>query len=422
MMPHYHYKNNKGEISMLYKNTTLSKITFSLIITTLAVFLFFAYPANAEFFYCETSEEIQGALDDAKPGDEIVIAPGKYEGDKNSNPYQNGFFEANNDGTASEPIIVRSENPNDPAVLTGREINYGYGLYITGNHWEFRNLAIKTAQKGIMLDGGNHNLIYKCEVSNIGDEGVHFRDGSSGNTIERSRVYNTGNYQPSYGEGIYVSSAISHWNSYEKKCDDNLISENIIGPDVTAEHIDIKEGTIGTIVEYNFFYGEGISGEHYAENLVDVKGNEAIIRYNVGFREDNEEINMAFKNLGVEEGWGLNNKYYGNTINLNSEEPYLITNWEGSATAWGNRRLPAGNMYEDNIIIEEENLNFGDVNSDDKISSTDLAYLKRHLTGTIDFTLKNRALADMNGDVEVNSLDCTLLQRYLIGEIHSFVQ
>ncbi|MFW5996372.1 MAG: right-handed parallel beta-helix repeat-containing protein [Halanaerobiaceae bacterium] len=219
------------------------------ILFLLILLLSFAQPAPAKNYHCQTAEEIQSAFDHAEPGDSITIAPGEYEGDKNSNPHQNGFFEAYNDGTDNSPIVVKSENPEEPAVLKGREIEYGYGLYITGDHWELRNLKIETVQKGIMLDGGNNNLISRCEISNIGDEGVHFRDGSSNNIIEKSSVYNTGNYQPGYGEGIYVGSASSHWNSYEKECNNNLITENKIGPNVTAEHIDIKEGTTNTIAE-----------------------------------------------------------------------------------------------------------------------------------------------------------------------------
>jgi hypothetical protein len=40
-----------------------------------------------------------------------------------------------------------------------------------------------------------NNLITNVEVYNIGDEGVHFRDGSSYNTLDNSNIHDTGKYQ-----------------------------------------------------------------------------------------------------------------------------------------------------------------------------------------------------------------------------------
>jgi hypothetical protein len=302
----------------------------------------------ATTYTCATMEQIQAAMKAAQPGDTIVIAPGTYTGKKGTSTSgsDKGHFYAGNSGTPSAPIIMKSLDPANPAILKGVAYNYGYVLYVTGDYWEFRDLKVEFGQKGIMLDNGNHNRITDCEISDIGDEAVHFRDGSSNNTIEQSKVHDTGKNQPQYGEGVYVGSANGSWGQYLKECDNNRIAQCEIGPGVTAEHVDIKEGTIGAIVEYCTFDGTGISGQNYADSFIDAKGNNAVIRYNTGYRNNNNFIVDAFQVHHVYEGWGQNNDFHHNTVYLDTDLPYVVNNAGGTATAAENVRIPAGNMYK----------------------------------------------------------------------------
>ncbi|WCF06548.1 right-handed parallel beta-helix repeat-containing protein [Paenibacillus thiaminolyticus] len=114
----------------------------------------------------------------------------------------------------------------------------------------------------------DHTLITDVEVYETGMEAVHFRDGSSYNTIENSRIHDTGTTGPGYGEGVYVGSA--EGASYNQNTHYNTIRNVVFGPNVAAEHVDIKERTIGTLVENCTFYGEGISGANYADSFIDV--------------------------------------------------------------------------------------------------------------------------------------------------------
>jgi hypothetical protein len=301
----------------------------------------------ATTYTCDSVEQIQAAMKAALPGDTIIIAPGIYSGKKGASTSgsDKGHFYAGNSGTASAHIIMKSQDPANPAVLKGVAYNYGYVLYVTGDYWEFKDLKVEFGQKGIMVDNGNNNLIYNCEVGDIGDEAVHFRDGSNNNTIELSKVYDTGKNQPQYGEGIYVGSYYGAWGQYQKECDNNRIAHCMIGPGVTAEHIDIKEGTIGAIVEYCTFNGTGISGQNYADSFIDAKGNNAVIRYNTGYRNNNTYIVDAFQVHNVYDGWGLNNDFNHNTVYLDTAVPYVVNNAGGVATASDNERIPDGNMY-----------------------------------------------------------------------------
>ena len=129
--------------------------------------------------------------------------------------------------------------------------------------------------------------------------------------LDNCYIYDTGLYTPDYGEGIYVGSAKNHWDEFEVKGEYNIIHNCLIGPDVRAESIDIKEGTLGTVVEYCTFNGTGITGEHYADSFIDAKGNNALIQYNIGYRNGNTNLNDAFQVHLNEVVWGFQQHFSG---------------------------------------------------------------------------------------------------------------
>lgn len=62
---------------------------------------------------------------------------------------------------------------------------------------------------------------------------------------------------------------------------------------------------------------------------------------------------------------------------------------------------------------------YGDLNSDGKVTSTDMTLMNRYILRTIP-TIPNIVVADLNGDGKVNSTDLTLLKRYLLRIISVF--
>lgn len=297
---------------------------------------------------------IQNAMKSAAPGDIINIAPGTYTGVRSTSgdPGGQGLFYSGQNGNEAAPIIMKSCDPADPAVLKGSKVNDGsYGIHLTGDYWQIRDIEIDTAQKGVVLDHGNHNLLHGLKVHNIGDEAVHFRDGSSYNTLEYSTIYDTGQYQPGYGEGAYVGSDSS--SNYEHLLYDNVIRHTVFDGGITGEHIDIKEGASGTIVEYCTFNGTGISGANSADSFIDVKGVNTIVRYNQGYRNGNANITDAFqvRTHGTVYPTGTNNSFYSNTVNLDDSSGYVVyaTGATTGTTAQDDVRIGGGKLYNNNV-------------------------------------------------------------------------
>ncbi|WP_231586908.1 right-handed parallel beta-helix repeat-containing protein [Paenibacillus sp. E194] len=294
---------------------------------------------------CNTASCLSKALKSVTSGSSIVLAPGIYK----------GSFSSDINGSSGQPIVIRSADPSNPAILSGISTSSGYALRIRGDYWEIRNLKFTNAQKGIVLDHSNYSLINEVEVYNTGMEGVHFRDGSSYNTIQNSSIHHTGRTSPGYGEGVYVGSA--EGAGYNQATHYNIIRNVGFGPHVTAEHVDIKERTIGTIVENCIFYGEGISGANYADSFIDVKGNDAIIRNNVGYQGNNNVIVDAFQLHEVVTGWGINNQFMNNIVYMDNADAYVIAAYNNSSAQAANTvRSPAGNMYRGNITVHVTNV------------------------------------------------------------------
>lgn len=296
------------------------------------------------------------ALRTAQPGDDIVLYPGSYRGLKTESPNDRWhYFHSHRSGTADLPITVRSYSRNDLQQLSGNGVDEsGYVFYLTGDHWNIRNLVFHTGQKGIMLDSASHNVLNNIAVYNVRDEGVHFRKSSKHNVLRNCHIYNTGRLKPGFGEAVYVGS--HEGDILGDYSNNNRIGGCRFGPGVTAEAVDIKAGTINTIVESNFMDGRDISGFNYADSFIDVKGDKVFIRLNQMDWHDNKLMDHGIHILKRQH---TNSNIYSNTISLGNGMPFLFVG-KGTVHAKDNntnedaflaRTYSSGTM--DNILDSE---------------------------------------------------------------------
>ncbi|MCM2680738.1 right-handed parallel beta-helix repeat-containing protein [Echinimonas agarilytica] len=253
----------------------------------LALMISSSFAASAAIVDVYDAAQLQQALRAAQAGDEIVVNPGVYVGNKSSSTSGNSkaHFFSDRSGNESAPIALRSLSPSNKQILQGENVDSGYVFYLKGDHWVIKDLKFSTAQKGIMLEGANNNQIDNVEVSNIGAEAVHFRYFSSNNELSNCYIHDTGKRVggEGYGEGVYVGTHDGHTSEKLDNSNDNRIGGCTIGPDVTAEAFDVKSGTNGTVIESNYISAKGIvgiSGSPAADSFIDLKGTDNIIRNN----------------------------------------------------------------------------------------------------------------------------------------------
>lgn len=269
--------------------------------------------SGTEFNLVQVSNasQLKEALGNAMPGDSIVLAAGVYQ----------GKFSLKNSGSSTAPIIVTGVGLE--AVLDAGDFNTGYVFHLEANYCKIKNMTIQNGLKGVMADNSSNNVFEDLQIKDIGEEALHLRKFSKNNVVQKCTITNTGLKRPGYGEGIYIGTANSNWERYTEglpdRCDSNRVVYNKIGPNITAECIDIKEGTSDGLIAHNEFYAEGISGENSADSWLDVKGNAYHIEHNKGYHDgansnflDGIQVNCAY------ESWGSYNIFSNNTLQVNA--------------------------------------------------------------------------------------------------------
>jgi hypothetical protein len=279
-----------------------------------------------------SAEALERALLDARPGDVIELADGTY----------GGRFAAAASGTAERPIALCGSRD---AVLDGGAYGAGVGFLLRGSHWLFQGFTVTRSLSGITLRGASHNVVRGVRVHAVGHEGVHFGWNSAHNVLEHSLVHDTGREVAEYGEGVYVGSFNGHWcartGCEPDRSDHNRILDNVLGPDVRAEHVDVKEGTTGGVIRGNTFRGAGmVRSQPWVAAWVQLKGNGWLVAENRGEGSTQD----GFQVLRQIEGWGNDNTFHGNTADVSAPGYGFRVGGgtSGNRVACGNTVLNAG--------------------------------------------------------------------------------
>jgi hypothetical protein len=314
--------------------------------------------------YVSNSFDLQLSLILAQPGQTIELAPGVYRGN----------FMIGTSGTFEQPITLQG---HADAVLDGGTYAMNYGLMVRGSHWRIDALNLRNAKKGIILHGASNNVLSHVRVEDIGEEGIRLRGHSRNNTIDACVVARTGLLRPGFGEGIYVGSAHDSWEEVTEgepdRSDNTSILNCVLGPDVGAELIDIKEGTSGGVVRGNTLDGTGISGENFADSLFDIKGNGYLIEGNRAIKPGPNQLVDGFqvhRKLGE---WGMRNVLRNNTLDL-AVPGYGIhiqiqENYEGGNLVEGNNIVAGAQRGYSNVAAAHpDNIGFKPLISSDLLS------------------------------------------------------
>jgi hypothetical protein len=277
-----------------------------------------------------SADELQTALKSAQPGDVIRLAPGTYE----------GKFVAQTTGTRDKPIFLCGDARS---ILDGGGIKKGYAFHLDQvDYWRLVGFTIQNSQKGVVADKANGSIIQSLTVHDIGDEGIHLRNFSTGNIVQYNKVYNTGQRRAKFGEGIYLGSAKSNWGQFSggqmDKSDNNVVRGNVIR--ATAESIDIKEGTTGGHIVGNVFDGSALGGDKFNDSWVDVKGNNYVIEGNRGKKTPAD----GFQTHQIIKGWGTGNIFRNNIIDLDGGSGVGINDTVGSNTIACNNKTTGGRL------------------------------------------------------------------------------
>ena len=295
-----------------------------------------------------TSAQLTAALAGAQAGDLIELAAGLYNAK---------YVVLNKTGTAANPIVIRGPKEallrlgNVPTGGGGIDYGSGYGFTIDNSSYIWcLGFTVEYAPKGIITDQATHCWLKGLTVRWVEQEAIHLRNYSSNNVLEDCTVYMTGRDSVGFGEAYYIGTANSNLTSPQSRTgggpdtSDNNVIRRCKSYDVTAEAVDIKEGSTGTVVEYCHFDGSLLNDYNSADTWVDVKGNNCVIQYNYGRKTFNGAYSVYDPSPGTS---GRNNVFRGNI-----GDSRLVSGAKSPDVSINIKVAGAGNIvYSDNYFV-----------------------------------------------------------------------
>ncbi len=203
-----------------------------------------ATSASAAIIPVAPGEDLEGAIDGAQPGDEVVLADGMYT--------VTDRFDIDLVGTEAMPIIIRAEDGAQPHVhRPNAEQNI---MDIDGATWvEIRGIEFSGGSAGIRISGADHLTIEDCEIHDTND--VALRANDTGVTYESLHiVHNHIHDTDNTGEGMYLGC-----NEDMCRVANSIIELNYVHntnpPTIEqGDGIELKEGSYGNIIRDNVIH------------------------------------------------------------------------------------------------------------------------------------------------------------------------
>ena len=218
-----------------------------------------------------TANDLHAALDSARAGDQIHLADGTYDA--------NGWgFAVNVSGTAAHCIKLYG---SPAAIIDANSLTGWDGLTLNGaSYWTFEGFTITDALRAVIAFGASHDYFHNLQIHHTGQAGIELKTSSTHNVIEASTIWDTGVAVAVWGEGIYIGTADIGGSDH---CDSNAVVGNTMGPNVRAEHIDVKPGSDYGLIRDNTFDGTGeVEQLDNVNSWVSLDGNGWLVQHNSG--------------------------------------------------------------------------------------------------------------------------------------------
>ena len=208
----------------------------------------------------------------ALPGDMIELLPGRY-----SPIYAHEDHSATGTGKCRWPRIAADGTiyelhgkPNkfitfcgtpSLSVIDGYPKNSnGAGiLVVKSSYIRVAGFTVENVLRGVDIQSTSNSEFLYITTNHTWHEGVRIRYHSSNNTLQHSNIQHTGKGYVGNGEGVYIGTASGQTVLCGNPKDEThytVVRDNVFGPNVPSENVDIKEYTTGGKVINNIFDGE----------------------------------------------------------------------------------------------------------------------------------------------------------------------
>lgn len=225
---------------------------FILIVTTLTImrsslkplpsisilfFLLFLTCLSASDIILNPGDNFQSAVNSAQGGDVIIVNGGNYSGTIH---IQNRTF------TEANPLIIKSGN-GTPHITGSGSYSSGTTFRITNSSYiVLDGLKLSNSLYGCFITLSDHIIVKNCEITNIGQEGIHARDDVEYLDIITCQIHHTGKRpdHEGWGEGIYIGGSSTNVLTTNVFIEGNEIYECGLGEGINIKASDSEKVTV----------------------------------------------------------------------------------------------------------------------------------------------------------------------------------
>lgn len=295
--------------------------------------------------FVRTSEQLQQALTNAQPNDEIRVAEGIYQGlapeADGGSAVESAHFYSSASGTAEQPITIVGQSSTQGATLMGVSTSALSVLQLDGDYWRIANIAFSGAREGVVLNGASNIDVTGASFSGLGATGLAIQNGSHNNFVGNSEFFSIGEALAGEAladaDALVVGSDSMLWNAEAGGTGDleplntgNLIRNNIFGASLRAQSIEVNEGAQETIIEFNRFATGGLSDATEAGTVLRIQGNDTIVRFNQFIHTDDANATSAIALApasieALEQDWGMRSQIYKNVLSFNGQDLTFVS-------------------------------------------------------------------------------------------------
>jgi len=266
-------------------------------------------------------DQLQTAINAAKPGDTIKLAPGTYRGKVRAAGLYTGFTFSGIHGTQSAPISIcgASDAKIDLGDSGADYASLNSGFLLRDSSWiRLERLNIEQVHAGVEMLGSTRVVMDYLKVSDTAQAGIYLSKNSSDNVIAHTTITATGKKDPRFGEGIYIGSSLGN-DTCEPACaadrsDRNVIAYNTISG-TTGEAIEAKEQTVdGTI--YKNTVGATQGTNDITGSSLQIKGSRYVLYQNSIASSLEQGVRVLAGKYSDGATWGENNIVTRNSISF----------------------------------------------------------------------------------------------------------
>lgn len=232
----------------------------------------------------------------AHPGDRILVLPGIYT------DYASGWgLHLGADGTASNPIVLKSQVKGGAIIDGGDASDRNEGIYLDGSHNVIDGFEIRNNPNGGICIYGNNNQVLNCEIDHNGNpaststngrDGIYSDSSTSGNSYLANSIHDNGRAGSNLDHGLYLcgkdesvinnllfANAASGLQVAGYTTVSNLkVYNNVMALNGTSGII-LWQALSGVDIKNNIIYQNG----HYGVGSYDAHGSGVVLDHNLAY-------------------------------------------------------------------------------------------------------------------------------------------